>query len=261
MGKGRVMAKRRKKALAVEDQNRDPSPYSGPLRRIDGTAPFNMYLWPMPEDLILAPAEFETWVNKHDLRIGLVALADGRWLTDGHVRRDMADMTFYPSRRAALRSAAAGVIYAARNARYDDGLRGRGRHYWQKPPMPEADAQRLIAWVYALLGEGGPRSGLMPLTPALRNWRGQRITPPERIEVYRRDDGKYGWRSVGGDPGSMDDGGPYATAQKARAMAQSFAGSYDNRHGAPVPVVIAETKQPKARMPKPGEAEQLRLAL
>lgn len=263
MGKGRVMVKRRKKALAIEDPNRDPQPYSGPLRRIDGTAPFNMYLWPMPDDVFVAPDDFAKQIDRHidrrDTRIAVVALADGRYLTEGFVRNDTDDMMFYPSRRAALRASAADVIRKARNARYDSGNRGRDRMYWEKPPISQADAERLIAWVYSVLDEGAPRYGLMPLEPAHRNCYGQRITPHDRIEVVEMRPGVWGWRTVGGAPGSCTDGGPYSSAQRAKKAAERQA-NYDARQwGRPLPIVIIDTPKPSRRQVMAEVAGQLSL--
>lgn len=97
--------------------NHDPQPYDGPIERADGERPFNMYLY-----------ETETWAPGHrvpglniayQFRIGIVALADGRWSTSGfvyHIQRGSDDLgpVVFDSREAAIRASAARFFQALR---------------------------------------------------------------------------------------------------------------------------------------------------
>jgi len=66
----------------INISNNDPSPYDGPIERADGERPFNHYLWPT-----------ESWWANRELsrcidsrwHFGIVALADGRFSTEGSV--------------------------------------------------------------------------------------------------------------------------------------------------------------------------------
>lgn len=123
----------------------DPRPYSGPLRRRDGMVPFNHYLWPLEGDWHRPPAHLHS-----RFAFGIVALSNGRWLADGSI-----DSRQFKTRKAALRSAAALVIWRARNARK-----------WARTyRISEADAQDVIAWVYDVLKQPPKRLRELPKPP------------------------------------------------------------------------------------------------
>ena len=114
--------------ISARERLHDPAPYDGPIRRIDGERPFNRYLWPLPGDC-----------HTHRIsrfRIGIVALADGTWLADGHIWSQQ-----YPTREAAIRVAVARVVSTVRNAR-----RWSGQYR-----VSEADAKCVIKWAYSIL--------------------------------------------------------------------------------------------------------------
>lgn len=106
----------------------DPSPYDGPIQRLDGRRPFNRYLWPMAGD--------DWWAyNTPKLRrvsgrfhFSVVALADGRWSTSGSVysieeNRDCYGYPcVFPTREQAVRVAAARFVRMCRHARAWDGV-------------------------------------------------------------------------------------------------------------------------------------------
>lgn len=100
----------------IVSQNSDPFPYSGLLRRIDGVAPYNHYLWPLEADRYVARHDLDYCMDSR-WRFDCVALEDGRWLADGFVRKDEAEMRFFATREAALRASAAEMLRTARNAR------------------------------------------------------------------------------------------------------------------------------------------------
>lgn len=123
----------------------DPRPYDGPIARIDGTRPFNHYLWPIQGDWFHVPRGINSRYS-----FGVVALADGRWLADGHI-----DGQTYPDRTAAMRAAAARVIRTARNARH-----------WSRPyQLTAQEALDVMAWVYSVLAQPAPALHVLPPPP------------------------------------------------------------------------------------------------
>jgi len=102
----------------------DPSPYNGPIERIDGVRPYNHYLW-----------DTESWWANRDLdfridsrwHFGIVALADGRFSVNGCVfsieRNEYAKKPIvFVSRTVAIRTAAARMIRTARHSKEWQGL-------------------------------------------------------------------------------------------------------------------------------------------
>jgi len=136
----------RSRKPAADTQNQDPRPYDGPLRRIDGTAPFNRYLWPLQADSFYPPRP----ISGRYL-FSVIALNNGHWLADG----DIASRQ-YQSRSAALRASAAHVIWECRWAR-----RWPGPH-----KLTDAQATDVIAWVYSCLAESAPTLRPIPAPPA-----------------------------------------------------------------------------------------------
>jgi len=123
------MGRRQKGKL---DKNTDPSPYHGPIERVDGTRPYNHYLWPLPDDQWWANGQLG---NRIDSRwhFSVVALKDGRYSVEGSVYsiedNDYAgDPVVFPTREKAIRISAARMIRAARWSRNWDwrygGLNG-----------------------------------------------------------------------------------------------------------------------------------------
>jgi len=60
----------------------DPSPYDGPIERVDGVRPYNRYLW----------ATEDWWANRElddrfssRFHFGIIALSDGRFSVEGTV--------------------------------------------------------------------------------------------------------------------------------------------------------------------------------
>jgi len=110
----------------------DPSPYDGPIERADGVRPYNHYLW-----------HTETWDAREDLddyisrkwHFGIIALADGRFATQGDVqsieKNDYGGWkVVFATRNQAIRTAAARMIRRARISRgwtgmWDGGLQGK----------------------------------------------------------------------------------------------------------------------------------------
>jgi len=94
------------------------APYPGSIRRIDGVIPSdpNHYLWPLNEDWYWANKTFGHRCSNR-WHFSAVALADGRWLTNGFVHPNEADMRFFPTRHAALRHSAADMLWTIRAAR------------------------------------------------------------------------------------------------------------------------------------------------
>ena len=98
----------------------DPDPYDGLIRRADGVRPYNHYLWPT-----------ESWWASHRIHsrwhFGIVALADGRFSTEGCVysiekNDDFGKPCVFSTRTKALRTAAARMIRIARHSKNWDGL-------------------------------------------------------------------------------------------------------------------------------------------
>lgn len=109
----------------------DPWKYDGPLRRVDGKRAYNHYFWPLQRDWY----HTSHWENPLLLQrlsypnsISVVALADGRWSTEGTTYGIEANQDCYgrpcvfPTRSQALRHAVARFIRQCRAARHWDGL-------------------------------------------------------------------------------------------------------------------------------------------
>lgn len=126
----------------------DPWPYSGPLRRADGAAPFNHHLWPMGDAFhpsALEPVRVPGWFYWY-----VIPLNNGCWLADGYINSKQ-----YPTRTAALRVAAAKVIRRARAARHWRGMDG----------LDDEQFRALIGWVYGTLERPAPRIYVAPPPP------------------------------------------------------------------------------------------------
>lgn len=143
-----------------EERSGDPWPYTGLLRRADGVAPYNHYLWPLNADWY--------WANKDvsyrfpaRWNFCAIALADGRWLADGLVSENEARMRFFSTREAALRHSAADLIRTVRSARRWDG----------QDRTSNEDFAAIVAWVFDVLDLPVPK--LLPVAPPT-------TTPPWR---------------------------------------------------------------------------------
>ena len=114
----------------MNDLNRDPRPYDGPIARADGTRPYNHYLW--PTECWVAHHEPQFRQASYDFRIEIIALADGRFSASGDVSeiehgRHWSGLADYSGRRcvfdtraAAIRSSAYEMITLARRCIRDD---------------------------------------------------------------------------------------------------------------------------------------------
>lgn len=140
---------------------RDPQPYGGPIERYDGGRPFNGFLWPT-----------EVWVfyldnpsHPHvvyDMRIEIVALADGRVSTCGWVHGIEKNRDFwgapcvYASRREAIRVSAARMIRSCRRI-----VRGS----WRCMGVRADTAPAIIGWARTVVARetGGPAP--RPISP------------------------------------------------------------------------------------------------
>jgi hypothetical protein len=124
-----------------------PRPYTGPIRRIDGTIPSdpNHYLWPLDADWYWAHRSFGHHRCSSRWHFSAVALADGRWLADGFVREDEKDMRFFPTREAALRHSAAEMLRTIRSAR------SWPKGYASDHVSPEMYVN-LVRWTFEKLG-------------------------------------------------------------------------------------------------------------
>lgn len=130
--------------------HKDPSPYDAPIQRADGRRPYNTYLWPTED----------WWANRElghriDSRwhFGIVALADGRFSTDGCVYSiaenncnghwEKPRPCVYATREKAIRVAAGRMIRTARASRRWDGL------FTGK--LEGADLAAVINWARAIV--------------------------------------------------------------------------------------------------------------
>jgi len=136
----------------------DPWPYEGPLRRVDGIAPFNHFLWPLDQDWFWANQDLDPQ-RRYSSRWNfyVVALADGRWLSDGTVREDESGMRIFATREAALRHAAACLLRMIRAARH-----------WPSHLVdhvsPE-DYVALVGWIFNRLNQPPPPVYILPPPP------------------------------------------------------------------------------------------------
>jgi hypothetical protein len=133
---------------------RDPFPYHGPLRRADGVAPFNHYLWPLEGDWFWASRELDRHYSSL-WNFCAVALNDGTWLAHGFVWEKA-----YPTRIAALRASAAAMLRSARNARHWKGM----------DAVSNEQFEQLVKWVYEILDRPPPPIKRVDVTPAAAAW-------------------------------------------------------------------------------------------
>lgn len=148
------------------DHTRDPQPYDGPIERADGRRPFNGYLWPT-----------ESWWAYHALghlavrgrfNFGIVALADGRWATNGFIRNIEANSdnphglwkkpsrpVVFATREKAIRIAAARFIWLCRHARRWEGVQDR---------LSEENCRRAINWALGIANR--PAVEFAPIIPS-----------------------------------------------------------------------------------------------
>lgn len=132
-------------------------PYTGPIRRIDGTIPSdpNHYLWPLEADCYWANRTFGHHRCSSRWHFSAIALADGRWLADGFVRADEAEMKFFLTREAALRHSAADMLRTVRHARtWSKG--------WGSDHVSPALYVGLVNWTFANLGLPAPVLTIKP---------------------------------------------------------------------------------------------------
>ena len=104
-----------------QNTNKDPFPYDGAIRRVDGVAPFNGYLWALHSDWWWANRELSQQINSR-WNFEVVALQDGRYAVEGCVhsieRNEYAGKPIvYSTREQAIRVAAARMIRTMRKAR------------------------------------------------------------------------------------------------------------------------------------------------
>jgi hypothetical protein len=107
-----------------------PQRYTGPIERIDGARPFNGYLWPSESWWAYRDEGKRSWDSRW--HFGVVHLWDGRFAVDGTISKIEADNRRYswtrkdgqlgrrnnfPTRREAVRTAAADLLRTLRSAR------------------------------------------------------------------------------------------------------------------------------------------------
>lgn len=141
----------------------DPWPYQGNLRRVDGVAPYNHYLWPLDRDWYWANKTFGHHRCSSRWHFSAVALSDGRWLSDGFVRDDEADMTFFPTRQAALRHSAADMLRTIRHAR------SWAKGFSSDHVAPELYVD-LVKWTFEMLGLPARSLTIKPELPSKPQW-------------------------------------------------------------------------------------------
>jgi hypothetical protein len=148
----------------------DPDPYDGPITRADGRRPFNCYLWPLGEDAFWPGHEYGDRRLRQAggmFHFQAVALADGRWSTDGStyaIERNLdcyGCPCVYPTRMAALRVSAGRMIRGIRRAHRSSDTMLRLSH---------DAAQATIAWTFDVLRrETGRQARRVPaLLPVVR---------------------------------------------------------------------------------------------
>lgn len=149
----------------------DPHPYDGPIHRADGVRPWNMYLWPT-----------ESWWPSHHIRVPwdvsschfqYIALADGRFSTDGCVyaitkNRDLYGLQcLFSSSEAAIRTSAARMIRHLLAARS-----------WGSPAIDTERLEAVINWslraVAKATNQMAPADAHIPRPPT---------PPPYRVEA------------------------------------------------------------------------------
>jgi hypothetical protein len=156
------------KELIIPNRSDDPWPYDGPIRRVDGRAPYNHYLWPMPED--------DFWINQEKghrfssrWHLSCVALNNGAWLSEGQIWKKQ-----YPTREAALRKSAADLIRTARaSLRATVAARGGKAHWstaWGYDALTPETFSELLAWIYSKLNRGAPRHRVPDLPAPRPHW-------------------------------------------------------------------------------------------
>jgi hypothetical protein len=147
--------------------HKDPRPYDGPIARIDGAKPFNMYLWPMEGDWFWAGRDLghcicSTW-NFH-----VIALADRRWSTDMSVHNIEANdatpgwltgeraprRVVFQTRHEALRISAARMIRQARKSRrWNSNVGG----------LSDANCAKVIDWARAVVARESEDTAPRPI--------------------------------------------------------------------------------------------------
>lgn len=147
---------------------RDPRPYDGSIERVDGTRPFNCYLWPT-EQWVFNRENPRPFVD-FDMRVEIIALADGRFATEGLVssieqNRDLWDRPcVFPTRAAAIRASAARMIRKCRAT-----IRSQS---WHRVGVTAQNAPAIIHWARALVAR--ETGGLEPRAITIR------VPPPPR---------------------------------------------------------------------------------
>lgn len=138
----------------------DPRPYEGPIERADGKRPFNRYLWPteqwvayLTDDTLLRQVSFQ-------YRVEIIALADGRFSTDGFVSsiEDEAGRCVFATRNAAIRASAAAMIRQTRRDRTPPEYAIHVR------PLPEKTCAALVDWARQLVARETGAEPPRPIT-------------------------------------------------------------------------------------------------
>jgi hypothetical protein len=161
--------------ILLSEQWRDPWPYDGPIRRADGCASFNHYLWPLDEDWYWANRAFDHSRVSSCFNFSVVALNDGRWSTSGMIcdierNEESGRPCVFPTREQAMRHAIARFIRLCRAARKWDGFNSdRLSHEW---------SERLIGWALGILDRPAAKLYRAP-PPALP-------APTSLIEIMER---------------------------------------------------------------------------
>lgn len=147
----------------------DPDPYDGPIESLDGTRPYNMYLWPTEDWWANGSVEKYSKVPRYKMigeyfdsrwNFGIVALKDGRFSVEGSVYSiekgvDAAGhKVVFDTRSEAIRTAAARIIGEARGSRkWPSGCFGA---------LAGKELEKFINWTLAIVAI---ECGEKPTTP------------------------------------------------------------------------------------------------
>lgn len=148
----------------------DPNPYDGPIERADGRRPFNHYLWALDEDWYWANRMLgRRFSSRFEFKV--IALADGRWATEGSVYRieegeSSGRSCVFDTREKAIRISVARFIRLCRHARKWTGI--------TVDRLSNEDAQILINWALEIAHR--PPAVLRPL-PAPAKLRATKSLP------------------------------------------------------------------------------------
>ena len=140
----------RRAAAKIDDAphpiwGRDPAKYDGPLRRMDGTRPFNNYFWPTTRYTLRAWNERLANTLIHRMSrdaIGVCQLNTGQWINTDDGSAVYKSCPRYPTREAALTACAQNVLKAARYA-----LTSPPNYFGTKTAISSESYAGVVLWV------------------------------------------------------------------------------------------------------------------